>query len=121
MMVAGCGGGGIWSRKDHDQRRSPMTTYPQKISFGELRASGVDAMLIYCWDHHCSHHVTVSADRWADHVRLSDLNRLSPAAPAASAAPRCGRIGIRLRRMPNRGWQQPFDDPIPLAHDRVIE
>jgi hypothetical protein len=30
-----------------------MTTNPQKITFGEMRASGV---LIYCRDHRCSHH-----------------------------------------------------------------
>lgn len=67
-----------------------MTTYPQKISFGELRASGVDAMLIYCRDHHCSHHVTVSADRWADHVRLSDVEP-----PFTCSA--CGKRGAEVR------------------------
>jgi hypothetical protein len=30
-----------------------MTTYPQKISFGEMRASGVRAVLIYYPDHRC--------------------------------------------------------------------
>ena len=39
-----------------------MTNYPRKISFGELRETGVDTVL-YCRDHHCTHHVTVSADR----------------------------------------------------------
>jgi hypothetical protein len=28
-----------------------MTTYTQKITFGELRASGVRDVLIYCRDH----------------------------------------------------------------------
>ena len=50
-----------------------MTTYPQKIAFGELRASGVRDVLVYCCDHRCSHHITVSADQWPDHVRLSDI------------------------------------------------
>jgi hypothetical protein len=50
-----------------------MTTYPQKITFGELRASGVRHVLVYCRDHKCSHHIEVSADRWPDHVRLSDI------------------------------------------------
>jgi hypothetical protein len=30
-----------------------MTT-PQKITFGEMRASGVCDVLIYCRDHRCS-------------------------------------------------------------------
>jgi hypothetical protein len=30
-------------------------------------------VLIYCRDHHCSHHVEISADRWPDDVRLSDI------------------------------------------------
>ena len=50
-----------------------MTTFPQKITFGELRASGVRDVLIYCRDHHSSHHITISADRWPDRVRLSDI------------------------------------------------
>ena len=28
-----------------------MTTYPQKITFGEMRASGVRDVLVYCRDH----------------------------------------------------------------------
>jgi hypothetical protein len=50
-----------------------MTPYPTKITFGEMRASGVRDMLIYCRDHHCSHSATINADRWPDHVRLSDI------------------------------------------------
>ena len=48
-------------------------TYPQKITFGELRASGVRDVLVYCRDHRCSHHITISADQWSDCVRLSDI------------------------------------------------
>ncbi|MGX9432003.1 MULTISPECIES: hypothetical protein [Bradyrhizobium] len=40
-----------------------MTSYPQKITFGELRAAGVRDVLIYCRDHRCSHHVEISGDR----------------------------------------------------------
>jgi hypothetical protein len=50
-----------------------MRTYETKITFGEMRESGVRDVLIYCRDHRCSHHVEVSADRWPDHVRLSDI------------------------------------------------
>ena len=52
-----------------------MTTddHPQKITFGELRSSGVRDVLVYCRDHHCSHHIRISADFWPDHLRLSDI------------------------------------------------
>jgi hypothetical protein len=44
--------------------------HPQKITFGEMRSSGVRDMLIYCRDCRCSHHVVINADRWPDGVRL---------------------------------------------------
>jgi hypothetical protein len=52
-----------------------MTTddHPQKITFGEMRASGVRDVLVYCRDHRCSHHIAISADVWPDHFRLSDI------------------------------------------------
>ena len=54
--------------------RSPtMTDHPPKITFAEIRASGVRDVLIYCRDHHCSHHIRISADLWPDHLRLSDI------------------------------------------------
>jgi hypothetical protein len=46
---------------------------PQKITLGEMRQSGLRRVLVYCSDYRCSHSVAVSADRWPDHVRLSDL------------------------------------------------
>ena len=46
---------------------------PQKITFGEMRASGVRDGLIYCRDHRCSHHVETNADGWGDDVRLSNI------------------------------------------------
>ena len=67
-----------------------MTTYPQKISFGELRASGVRDVLIYCRDHHCSHHVEISADQWPDHVRLSDIE-------PGFVCNACGKRGAEVR------------------------
>jgi hypothetical protein len=74
-----------------------MMTYPQKITFGELRASGVHDVLVYCRDHRCTHHVTISADRWPDHVRLSDIEPDFVCTAAASAARRCGRISTGTR------------------------
>ena len=44
-----------------------------KITFGEMRASGVRGVLIYCSDYRCSHSIAMSADRWSDDVRLSDI------------------------------------------------
>jgi hypothetical protein len=48
-------------------------TRPQKITFGEMRASGVRGVLIYCADHKCSHSIEMSADRWAEGIRLSNI------------------------------------------------
>jgi hypothetical protein len=33
-----------------------MTTYPQKITFGEMRESGVRDVLIHYCDYRCGHH-----------------------------------------------------------------
>lgn len=41
-----------------------------KITFGEMREMGVRGVLVYC---HCGHHIELSADRWPDELRLSDL------------------------------------------------
>jgi hypothetical protein len=66
-----------------------MTTYPQKITFGELRASGVRDVLIYCRDHKCSH-ITISADRWPNHVRLSEIE-------SGFVCTSCGKRGAEVR------------------------
>ncbi len=41
-----------------------------------MRASAVRGLLIYCSDYKCSQWTTMSADRWPDDVRLSDLEPL---------------------------------------------
>jgi hypothetical protein len=46
---------------------------PTKITFGDVREMGVRGVLIYCADYHCSHSVALSADRWPDEVRQSDI------------------------------------------------
>ena len=33
----------------------------QKITFGDMRESGVHGLLLYCADYHCSHSVALSA------------------------------------------------------------
>jgi hypothetical protein len=44
--------------------------FPQKITIGEMRASGVRGLLIYCSDYHCSHRTAISGDQWPDDVRF---------------------------------------------------
>ena len=66
------------------------TTYTQKITFGEMRASGVHDVLIYRRDQRCSHHVETNADGWPDHVRLSDIE------PSFTCT-RCGKKGAEIR------------------------
>jgi hypothetical protein len=46
------------------------------ITFGEMRASGVRGLLIYCSDSKCSHGTSISAGRWPDGIRLSDIEPL---------------------------------------------
>ncbi|WP_247345763.1 MULTISPECIES: hypothetical protein [unclassified Bradyrhizobium] len=53
------------SRKPSESRGRPL-----KITFGEMREMGLRHVLIYC---HCGHNVALSADRWPDDVRLSDI------------------------------------------------
>jgi hypothetical protein len=48
-------------------------TRPEKITFRQMREMGVRGLLIYCSDYRCSHHTTISGDRWPDDVRLSDI------------------------------------------------
>ena len=45
----------------------------QKITFGEMRESGVSGVVVFCGDYRCSHSMSLSADRWPDQVRLSDI------------------------------------------------
>jgi hypothetical protein len=72
-----------------------MPARPQKISLGEMRSSGVCGLLIYCADYRCSHSIAISADRWSDDVRLSDLE-------ARFACKACGKRGADVR--PDFNW-----------------
>jgi hypothetical protein len=65
-------------------------TRPMKITFAELRASGIRDLLVYCADYKCSHSIQMSADRWPDHVRLSDIEPLFVCKP-------CGKRGTEVR------------------------
>jgi hypothetical protein len=61
---------------------------PQKITFGQMREMGVPDVVVYCRDYRCSHNVAMRADRWPDHVRLSDIEPLCEV---------CGRRGADVR------------------------
>ena len=63
---------------------------PQKISFADMRASGIRGLLIYCSDYRCSHWTAISGDRWPDDVRLND-----PEPRFVCVA--CGRRGADVR------------------------
>lgn len=45
----------------------------EKITFGEMRESGVFGVVVFCSDYRCSHSTALPADRWPDHIRLSDI------------------------------------------------
>src|ERR1700747_3233765 len=75
---------------------------PQKITFGEMRDDmGVRGVLVYCADYRCGHSVALSADRWADDVRLSDIE------PRFVCAAR-GRHGADVR--PDFNWNNLIED-----------
>jgi hypothetical protein len=61
-----------------------------------MRASGVRGLLIYCTDYRCSHSIRISADQWADDVRLSDLED-------KFTCTTCGMRGADIR--PNFHWE----------------
>jgi hypothetical protein len=78
-----------------------LTHRPQKITFGEMRDSGVRGLLVYCCDYRCSHSTAISADRWPDGVRLSDIEPLFTCKAS-------GRLGGDVR--PDFHWSKP---PVP--------
>jgi hypothetical protein len=80
------------------QSRMPAVTRPQKITFGEMRSSGVRGVLIYCADYRCSHSIALSADPWPDKVRLSDLE-------PRFICTACGKRGADVR--PDFYWNKP--------------
>ncbi len=74
-----------------------MTTRNQKITLGEMRASGVRGLLIYCSDYKCSHWTAISGDKWRDEVRLSELE-------AQFICSACGTKGADVR--PDFDWER---------------
>jgi hypothetical protein len=64
----------------------------QKITLGEMRASGPIRLVVYCSDYKCSHSVVIDAGQWADSVRLSDLE-------PKFTCQACGHHGADVRPM----------------------
>jgi hypothetical protein len=67
------------------------------MNLGDMREMGVRGILIYCADYQCSHSVALSADRWSDEVRLSDIE---PRFVCAT----CGKRGAEVR--PDFNWNR---------------
>jgi hypothetical protein len=68
---------------------------PQKITFAEMRSSGVRGLPVYCSDYRCSHYIAISGDRWPDDVRLSEIE------PRFTCSV-CGSKGAEVR--PHFDW-----------------
>lgn len=83
------------SRSVRRNSPTPADGLPTKITFGELREMDVRGVLIYCADYRCSHCIAVSADAWADDMRLSDIE-------PRFICSACGRRGADLR--PDFNW-----------------
>ena len=69
---------------------------PEKITFGEMRTSGVRGVLVYCSDYLCSHSRALGADRWSVDVRLSELED-------RFVCQACGKRGADIR--PDFNWR----------------
>ena len=74
---------------------------PEKITLGAMRSSGVPGVLVYFSDYRCSHSITLGADRWADDVRLSDLE---PLFGCKACAKRGVRPDFNWDKKPARSW-----------------
>ena len=78
-----------------------MFALVQKITFAEMRAASVRGVLIYCSDCRCSHSTSLDADRWADDIRLSDIEPGWCVRPAVAMVLKSGRIGDHWSRDPS--------------------
>jgi hypothetical protein len=74
-----------------------MPDRPQKITFAEMRESGIRGLLVYCADHRCSHSIAVSGDGWPDDLRLSDIE-------PRFVCQACGKRGADVR--PDFNWSR---------------
>jgi hypothetical protein len=70
---------------------------PQKITFAEMRSSGVRGVLVYCSDYRCSHYIAINGNRWPDDLRLSDIE-------PRFVCSACGKRGADVR--PDFNWDK---------------
>jgi len=96
------------------------TTYPQKITFGEIREPGVHDVLIYCRDHRCSHHDEINADRWPDRRSERDEMLAEHSQMDFKRAARAQSSGAREMAERRTGWSREFDEPIALPNGRKL-
>ena len=94
---------------------TPADGRPVKITQGEMREMGVRRVLVYCC---CGDHIALSADRWPDDLRLSDVEpRLVCTA--------CGRRGAEVRPdfetgKPPLAAKEPLPPPTEQPADRTV-
>jgi hypothetical protein len=74
-----------------------MTDRPQKITFAEMRESGVRGLLVYRAAYRCSHSIAISGDAWPDDIRLSDIEERFTCRD-------CGKRGADVR--PDFNWSR---------------
>jgi hypothetical protein len=82
-----------------------------KITFAEMRESGVRGILVYCADYQCSHSIAIS-DPWPDDLRRSDIeHRFVCVYSLLSSVPRSilSAIGLDRVRQKNAGADQRND------------
>lgn len=77
-----------------------MSAESPKITFAEMRSAGVSGVLVYCSDYRCSHWTRLGAERWADDVRLSDIE-------PCFICGACGRRGADVRPDWDTGPERP--------------
>ena len=84
-----------WFTQADSLRFDAGMNHGEKITLGQMRSSGARGVLIYCSDFRCSHFTAMSADRWPDQVRLSDLE-------PKFVCQGCGKRGADVR--PDYDW-----------------
>jgi hypothetical protein len=86
----------------------PAQTRPTKITLADMRDMGVRGLLIYCSDYKCSHSIAISADKWPEEVRLSDLETRFVSSEATS---RAAQDGARRVLASNRHKEKTLASP----------
>jgi hypothetical protein len=62
----------------------------RKITLAQMRSQGIRHVLVYCSNGYCRHEARVNAGRWADDVRLDEIE-------ARLVCTACGSIGAEVR------------------------